>query len=533
MKIKSIKINNFRSLRNICIEAPKDDVLVLIGQNNTGKSSVIHAIRLFYGDYKLNESDFCRSHPGEKISIEIEFIFNDQTEFDTLPIDYKLNDKRLRVVKYYTKEDLIGEAHGYIIENDKEVEKKEEFFGSKNVHVGKLGDVIYIPAIKDLSDELKPTKTSIFTKLITRIFSDKLATLDSYTKLVDNTKDFLNELKSPAKESSDGGIKSVTEIENDLGVLLKDWGLKADIDLNPPTPEDLILSGVKLKFKNSSGSEEDPMKLGSGAQRSILNSLIRLWAKAEKSKKTADRKKFSSELKVLLYEEPEALLHYDQERKLLLDLEEISKTSENQVIVCTHSPNFVSSKNSALSSIVRLVCSNNVSERFQATEAYLSDVNVNTNTFDFTLWLNPDRNTMFFVDKIILVEGSSDKAFLNYLIYENNLRENLYVIDCGGKSNISIFMGLCLEFGIKHLVMFDADTSKAITGSDHLKWNTDISSAKNKYTIDTFYFSENLEQEIGFDSTSRNKPVEVLRQLKEGKLTDSDREKIINFLKKT
>lgn len=529
MKIKSIKIKNFRSLKDVEISSPNNDVLVLTGQNNAGKSAVINAIRLFYGDYKLVETDFCRSSEDKNIQIEIEYDFKDKEEFETLPTEYQLNNNRLRVVKRYSKEKMTGEAHGYIYNGNDETEKTEDFFGSKNVHVGKLGDIIHIPAIKDLEDEIKSTKTSIFTKLITRIFSDKLSTLKSYNNLVADTEKFVQELKSPVKESGNSSIRSINEIEKEIDSIVSPWELKANIDLNPPTPEDLILGGINLRFKDNDGVQEDPLTLGSGAQRSIVNGLIRLWSKVENTKVESERKNFSSSLQILLYEEPEALLHYDQELKLLRDLENISKTDDNQVIVCTHSPNLISSKNSSLSSVVRLQKINKISKVFQASTEFINNLDSDLGVFDFTLWLNQDRNTMFFVDKVILVEGATDKAFLNYLIYKNNLLKNLYVVDCGGKNNIPAFMKLCQEFGIYHKVMFDRDGDK---NENQIKLNKDIENAKNYFTLQVLEFPNKLEKEIDIEVENIKNPIQLLVKLREGKLEDIIEKKFLAFLEK-
>lgn len=90
MKIKSIKINNFRSIKDVTISGPLHDVWTLVGQNNAGKSSVMHAIRAFYGEYDIKLEDFCRKDRlNRPIEIDIEYILSDG-EFSQLPEQYKL-----------------------------------------------------------------------------------------------------------------------------------------------------------------------------------------------------------------------------------------------------------------------------------------------------------------------------------------------------------------------------------------------------------------------------------------------------------
>ena len=532
MKIKVIRINNFRSIKEATLFGPSDDIWTFVGQNNAGKSSVMHAIRAFYGEYDVKLEDFCRADGANKpIEITIEYQLS-SGEFSQLPEQYKLTNDTLMVVKRYTRDSLKGESHGYTKDKQtgdiKEVE--EEFFGAKNVAVGKLGTVIYVPAVKDLGEELKKTKSSLFSKLISRILTETLTDLPSWNNLIKNTEEFARDLKSPAKVT--GEFRSVNEIEENLSSRLSGWGLKSQISISAPLPEDIILSGAKLKLISSeTGAEEDPMNLGSGAQRSIVNNLLLLWAEIESKKAKSDKKKFNGEITLLLYEEPEALLHYDQECKLLRNLEDLSKTDNSQVIVCTHSPNLISSKNDSLKCVSRFVKNSGVTSKFSASEKFLSDLQTQAPDFDFVLWLNPDRNTMFFVDKVVLVEGASDKAFLNYLTKKNNLDKNSYIVDCGNKSNIPHFMRLCEQFGIKHSVMFDKDGDST---ANHKLWNKAVIGAKNSFTVDIKDFINDLETYINFDKVSNTdkfkKPLDILRQLKEGKLSSAHNAEFITFL---
>jgi len=532
-KIKSIKINYFRSVKEVAITGPLDDVWTFVGQNNAGKSSVIHAIRAFYGEYDVKIEDFCRADGFNKpIEVIMEYKLSDD-EFSQLPEQYKLSDKTLAVVKRYTRDFLKGESHGFTKDSQSgEVkEAEEEFFGAKNVAMGKLGTVIYIPAIKDLGEELKKTKSSLFSKLISRVLTETLTDLPSWNDLIKNTEEFAKDLKSPIK--STGEFRSVNEIEENLSSRLSGWGLKSQISISAPSPEDIILSGAKLRLiSNETGVEEDPMNLGSGAQRSIVNNLLLLWAEIENKKPKTDKKKFSGEITLLLYEEPEALLHYDQECKLLRNLEDLSGTDNSQVIICTHSPNLISAKNESLKCVSRFVKNSGVSVKYSAAESFLSDLKTNAPDFDFVLWLNPDRNTMFFVDKVVLVEGSSDKAFLNYLTKENNLDKNSYIVDCGSKTNLPYFMKLCEQFGINHSVMFDRDNEKKDKDVDHPAWNKAVADAKNSFTQDIKEFPGNLETYIGFDTNlpSYKKPPEILRQLKNGKLSTAHNTEFVTFL---
>lgn len=67
MRFTYIRIRNFKSIRDIEL-SEIDSALILVGKNNTGKTSVLDAVRLMTGGRKAQESDFLES--GQNIEIE-------------------------------------------------------------------------------------------------------------------------------------------------------------------------------------------------------------------------------------------------------------------------------------------------------------------------------------------------------------------------------------------------------------------------------------------------------------------------------
>jgi len=73
LKITKIHIKNYRSLEDITIY-PRS-ILALIGSNNSGKSSVLNALELFFEASKelINAECFHYKHTGEPIEIFLTF----------------------------------------------------------------------------------------------------------------------------------------------------------------------------------------------------------------------------------------------------------------------------------------------------------------------------------------------------------------------------------------------------------------------------------------------------------------------------
>lgn len=91
MQIKSVSIKNFRSIENQTIENISE-ALILIGKNNSGKSSVISSIRAFFNQYHIQLKDF----PAGVDEIEIVVTFY-------IEEDYFINhifDQKLGILKF-------------------------------------------------------------------------------------------------------------------------------------------------------------------------------------------------------------------------------------------------------------------------------------------------------------------------------------------------------------------------------------------------------------------------------------------------
>lgn len=68
MRIEYIRISHFKSIQNLEIDNI-ENALILVGQNNTGKTTILDAIRAVSGDYVIKQQDF--DEDGANIEIEI------------------------------------------------------------------------------------------------------------------------------------------------------------------------------------------------------------------------------------------------------------------------------------------------------------------------------------------------------------------------------------------------------------------------------------------------------------------------------
>ncbi len=93
MKITSLRIQNFKSIHDLVLPEI-ENALILVGQNNTGKTTVLDAVRAVGGEYQIGADDFGQA--GAKIKIDVSLFFAPE-DLDQL--------RRRGVVSQYRKKD--------------------------------------------------------------------------------------------------------------------------------------------------------------------------------------------------------------------------------------------------------------------------------------------------------------------------------------------------------------------------------------------------------------------------------------------
>lgn len=78
MQITDLQIRNFKSIKSIHI-SDIENALILVGQNNTGKTAVLDAIRAVSGDYQICLEDFLEDFPNIEIRVKLQITEEDLT----------------------------------------------------------------------------------------------------------------------------------------------------------------------------------------------------------------------------------------------------------------------------------------------------------------------------------------------------------------------------------------------------------------------------------------------------------------------
>jgi predicted ATP-dependent endonuclease of OLD family len=376
MKIKTIKIQNFRSYKDE-VEIEIGDLTAFVGKNDIGKSTVLEALDIFFncgsGIIKLDKDDINKqalSEGNTETIISVCFeelptsIVIDSTNLTTLQAEYLLNSSgQLEIAKKYSNG---GKEKVFVIANHPTGNDCKDLLLKKNTDLQKIirdntitcsnqtiNAVMRDAIWQHYSSELELANIEIdVTKGDTKSIWDKLQTyLPMYSLFQSDRKnsDGDSEVQDPLKEAvkqilNDTSLKTkFDEIAAEVKTKLQDVATRTLAKIQEMNPEiasslnPIIPATESLKwadvFKSVSitGDDDIPInKRGSGVKRLILLNFFR----AE-----AERRRTQENIPSIIYaiEEPETSQHTEHQKKLIKAFLDLANTANTQVIITTHS----------------------------------------------------------------------------------------------------------------------------------------------------------------------------------------------------
>ncbi len=164
---------------------------------------------------------------------------------------------------------------------------------------------------------------------------------------------------------------------------------------------------------------------------------------------------------IILIDEAELHLHPTVIKRFLKIL--MNSQFEKQVFLTTHSAVFV--RPDTVPHLWRVARDEN-----QNTKIYgLPSCGDGFESERLAQELNADNTEMFFADKVLLVEGVSDKILLRGLFDRFYLgKRDIKVIYTGGKGNVDVYAKVCEEFHIPYLILLDKDALQGVW-SEHIR----------------------------------------------------------------
>ena len=554
MKLRRLRIHNFRSVIDADIEV--HDYTMIVGANNAGKSNVLAALRAFYEDIKWANDDFPKvGKSSDESWVELTFVLSD-SEWTSLADKYKegVADQTLTVRRYFASKDRVKANQSNIYGLVKGEPEESLFYGAKNIGTAKVGRVIYIPALTTAADQMKTSGPSPLRDMLNFMLKRVVSESTAYKAV----EDAFGKLNDEAR-GDEGFLAKIAKPINDA---IGHWGVRFDMSVNTVSPDDITKNLVKHTFADAMlGDAAFALdRFGHGFQRSFLYELIKLAPSFADTKKS-EKKEFDPDLTLILFEEPEAFLHPAQQENMAYHLRRLGGGDEQQVVITSHSPIFIGKVADDLCQIIRarrdggitvlgqvgrsvandvfaeglafkkclekFVNDASISEQKKAKAKELladaqndDEIAAQEERFRYQLWLDSERSAMFFADRVLLVEGATERALFGWLLareWHDLTSHRIAVVDVMGKFNFHRYTALLEQFGIPYGLMLDDDQDKQHHKAVNEMLRTQGASHRLAPPV---FIPTHMESFLGKSLPGRNdqKPVQILRELEAGGL---------------
>lgn len=520
MKIKEISTQNFRLLEEVKLNI-EDDLTLIVGKNNTGKTSLFEVINMFFSEknnfsfhdfsqttYSKFEANFetyeksvketdeekkeelerslISSMPNIQLQIQIEYDkakdslanisefisdLDDSKNTATIKLQYQSKDSLRLFGAFQARKEKSQKLIEWLNENITSYYDVKCYGGENLIEENfkrKLFTVLYFETIQ-ASRKLDDTK------------SDKNKTLavgfsDYYRETNKDNNEDVESLEKQLKETSAVLNEKYENILKELLEKLKVFGVEPHLTIPEIVlqagfdPENILKNNIKYFYKQNDITL--PENFNGLGYSNLIYLVLKVVSFIEKFKKAAPLNK--SEALVILIEEPEAHLHPQMQQVFISQIKRTIKEArekENlavQVIISTHSSHIVTEAGIDVDRSFERIryFSKLYSKEENRYKVEVKDFNEfqkgsDKETFRFLKqYMTLHRCDIFFADKLILVEGATERILLPLMINKaakNLNNEYVSIIEVGGAYTAK-FKELVKFINAKTLLITDIDS---------------------------------------------------------------------------
>lgn len=448
MKIKEIRIKNYRSLQDFVIENI-GDLSTFIGSNSSGKSNLFEAISLFFS--------YLDASLEQDIGTADEYLWFDRDSSKDIIFQFGFEVEKTEL-KTIIPEDIVPDVHSIstpsLITVVRVIKGPASSAKWKTLEVSLNGNIL----VKD--DKFVYKKEKIKKTTSKETTNQKVApSAGNYLELIlkNISQSFKGKFKLiPAVRNvvSEGGMSGRTSFisasllsklvklgqamgrhEEERWINLQESVTNTSLDI-----EDLLIRGSKVIIKEKGTYRYFPVELIGGGYQEMLELIYEI---------TEDN------IPCVAVEEPEAHFHPEITRKLF---DFMKKESEKrQLFISTHSPVFIDQENLRNTWIVRKENRSTTTSRIKSPKELQNVL--------FELGIRP--SDIFFYDAIIFVEGVSDKKVFQHWFRKAGVELSGYRVTmipingkAKGKYHLKVWLEAIRNVKIKFFMIFDKDAEK-------------------------------------------------------------------------
>lgn len=537
MKIQSIRIKNFRTLKDVAI--PFDFVTTFIGPNGAGKSTVLRALDWFFNGKPGSLTDKDCSFGAATENIEVQVTFSDLTDKDREALGKYAPDNAATFTAWKRRmpdgaEVISANAKGFpefeVIKAAGNAAAKKELYGNLRTSRADLGlpsantgaaidqamtawesshtdqlvdapealqtnffgfnsggkmsglfDFVLVTADLRASEESIDGKSSIIGRILERSV-DRAAADEAIAKIVE---------ESRAKQQEVYEEKFKTQLETittQLNEVVKSYSPGRSVTVSPAEVE---LKAPRTTFEVAilDGMTETAVeRQGHGFQRTLLISALQLLAQSGAAS--------TEGVICLAIEEPELFQHPIQAQTFAKVLRSLAEDANKriQVTYATHSPYFLEARHFA--QVRRLTRSAEATPVVSVHYATVDDVKttlhgvVDGDVVDRRLDHNvADQLAIaLFANRAILVEGPTESSVF-YGIGDRGSPGSLEaagisIVPVGSKTSIPLAHAILTSIGVPVYALFDADVGFEARAKEKNKKPEDIDRERSNHAAE-------------------------------------------------
>ncbi len=529
-KLLNITIANLGCIGNEGLTVSLDNILCIVGDNNSGKSTILRGYELAVGTQSYShEKDYCKRSNGENTRIEISVHIPEGT--NNIAEKWKEKQGEHLVVKSRWEWDSNGTKSRQTYDPEiNDYSDDGNAAGLDNVFNSRLPVPFRIGALENPQTELKN-----LLKLIVDPIAENLRFRleDKESEISKALEIFTAHAKKPVEEQKEIIEKINQRITNSHNKIFPNLSIDLSIGMSElkVDPLEALIRGSRLSIKEFEDNVDWDQQ-GTGSQRALFWSLLQVRSRLQavknskidtekrvkqtekeikkiegerdKAKTPATKeakeklieeknaelqllKEIDPEIAVdeknnelslpgymLLIDEPEIALHPNGIRAASKYLYELANDDSWQVMLTTHSPLFINPFEDH-TTIVRLLRTegNPNPSTYRSDEIAFTDDEIDNlkllNSFDQNL------SEMFFGQYPIIVEGDTEYAAFDKVM---RIEADKYHINCKpilirarGKYTIIPLIKMLSHFKVNFSVLHDSDYPKNKKGNVNSAWS--------------------------------------------------------------
>jgi predicted ATP-dependent endonuclease of OLD family len=498
----------------------KDGKLILARRYSSDGKSSLRNVGYFPIEAKFNTDQITEVFKGKKPNEVKNVLETFYSEIDlTTQGEIKTITKAKEIIQNY-------------IDNDMELSKKELKdkaleSGFDNTITAFFPEPIYIPAVKDLSDDMKTKEGATFGKLLNILLDVIEEDLQDEKELFENLRKKLNRLYDEnGNIISDERVDKIKKVEETIQKNLNETFKNVSIELQIPQPEiKTILSSASVIADD--GVKSSVTNKGDGFKRAITFSILRSYVELAHSQdwQKEDSKKKNTDKFLFLFEEPELYLHPKAQNILFEALALIAQ--KHQMLVTTHSPLFFAPDSTSTFIKIKKVV--------DEIKPYAKAMSINLDTMGekdkFQLISFETSNQAFFSNKIVLVEGDSELIVLPHIAkllnhkydFKNN---SISLVKINGKGSFKRYKEFFEKFDIDVYLITDLDI--LTEGFTKIEASEDTKRLRDELLIavDRIITDENLKtppnNELLKEELQKDKRKTIFENIKKGRINQDN-----------